>query len=333
MTSTLPGADIRGFYTALGIDIPRWAGQEASVRCFADAEAHQHGDRSPSTSINTNNGAWKCHGCGAYGGAYDAAVARGHDPRSAIELMIRYGITRRRPPRTDSQSLRRRHGAGAPPARARRTPSTPPSLAISESQLRRWHLNLVERTDVLERLATRRGWTLNAIRQLQLGLDGEDITIPVRDAHGDLVSLLRYRPGGHPKIRAARGSRRALLPHPAAEPSEQLLLVEGEPDAIASRSRNLPAIAIPGAETWQTRWAPLFAGRHVTIALDADTSGRVCAHRIAHDLAPHSAEVRVIDLAPEREDGYDLTGWLHEHPGPTSQILDQLRQLPAVPRS
>ena len=35
MSSTLPGADVRGFYTALGIELPAWAKREAPVGCFA----------------------------------------------------------------------------------------------------------------------------------------------------------------------------------------------------------------------------------------------------------------------------------------------------------
>ena len=31
MSNTLPGADVRGFYAALGIELPGWAQQEASV--------------------------------------------------------------------------------------------------------------------------------------------------------------------------------------------------------------------------------------------------------------------------------------------------------------
>ena len=77
MTSTLAGADIRGFYYALGVELPDWATVEASVRCFADPDAHAHEDRDPSCSVNLTHGAWHCWGCGAQGGAYDAALRLG----------------------------------------------------------------------------------------------------------------------------------------------------------------------------------------------------------------------------------------------------------------
>src|ERR1700689_3793711 len=105
MTQTLAGANIRGYYAALGIQIPGWARTEAAVRCFADPDAHHHGDRNPSCSVNLEHGAWHCHACGAKGGAFDAATARGYSDRAAIDLMVAHGLTeyrlhRRRQPQS-----------------------------------------------------------------------------------------------------------------------------------------------------------------------------------------------------------------------------------------
>lgn len=86
MTHTLPGADIRGYYTALGMDLPSWARTEASVRCFADPDAHNRGDRDPSCSVNLEHGAWHCHGCAAKGGAFD-----GYD---LTDFVLKLGSTR-----------------------------------------------------------------------------------------------------------------------------------------------------------------------------------------------------------------------------------------------
>src|ERR1700744_2530732 len=96
MTPLPPGADIPGFYNELGIPLADWAHDNAATRCFADPHAHQHGDRTPSTSVNLEHGAWKCHACCAHGGAYDAALAAGHTPRSAIDTMIAHRLI---PPR------------------------------------------------------------------------------------------------------------------------------------------------------------------------------------------------------------------------------------------
>jgi hypothetical protein len=71
----------------------------------------------------------------------------------------------------------------------------------------------------------------------------------------------------------------------------------------------LCAIAIPGVNGWRPAWAELLAGREVTVVMDCDEQGRAAAAAIASDLSSVS-DVRVIDLAPERNDGYDLTDWL-----------------------
>ena len=321
MTQTLAGADIRGYYDALGISIPVWASTNASVSCFADPDAHHRGDRDPSCSINLEHGAWRCHGCGAAGGAYDAATARGYTARAAIDLMVTHGLIERR-----AKPLNARTTAGRPPAR-RTYPAEQrahrPRLDVTELDVRHWQAALTEQTQLIAKLTRERGWLYSTMHELGLGCDGGRITIPVRDRDRRLVGLLRYQPWpkhGQPKMLAAPGSRRALLPHPAAEPSNEILLVEGEPDMIAARSRGIPAIAIPGTETWRTEWASLFARREVTIVMDCDPEGRRAAQRIAEDL--HAlADTRVLDIAPERRDGYDLTDLLRDHPRLGKEIL------------
>ena len=77
MNRALHDADIRGYYAALDIPLPDRAHANATVRCFANPDAHRRGDHNPSCSINLEHGAWNCHGCGATGGPYDAAIHQG----------------------------------------------------------------------------------------------------------------------------------------------------------------------------------------------------------------------------------------------------------------
>lgn len=309
--ATLPGADIRGYYHALGIHVPDWAQHEAAVRCFADPAAHRHGDRNPSCSVNLEHGAWRCHGCGARGGAFDAATKLGLSERGAIDLMIRHGVTSRRlRPDTGHSPLQREVRSETATTMTRPTRHLP--FAVGESDIRQWQTALTAQTTVIARLTRERRWLYSTMWELGLGYDGGRITIPVRDRDQRLTGLLRYRPWrtlGQSKMIAVSGSRRALLPHPAAEPSREILLVEGEPDMIAARSHGLAAIAVPGVDAWRPEWAPLLAGRDITIVMDADAEGRRAAERIAQDLRG-LATATVLDLTPERGDGYDLTDWL-----------------------
>lgn len=321
MTHILPGADIRSYYAELGIELPAWVRTEASVRCFADPDAHRRGDRDPSCSINLIHGSWHCHGCGARGGAFDAATIKGHSDRSAIELMIRYGLAERR-----SERPPHRRPTAPRHATARRNGDQPRArtLNIGEADLQRWRSALKIDASLIARLARDRGWRYETICELELGLDRGRITIPVRDHDGRLVGLLRYQPwpgAGQAKMRAAPGSRRLLLPHPVAETSLRVVLVEGEPDMIAARSRGLPAIALPGVDCWRPDWSQLLAGRQITIIMDADPQGRRLAERIARDLYEH-ADAAIADLAPERDDGYDLTDWLLERSSLTPHALE-----------
>ena len=99
---------------------------------------------------------------------------------------------------------------------------------------------------------------------------------------------------------AVRGTRLGLIPHPAAEPSTWVVLVEGPPDMISARSRGLPAIAVPGDDAWEPEWAQLLAGRHVSVVLDCDRAGRDAAARIAGDLKAAGVRGSIVDLAPDR---------------------------------
>ncbi len=110
----------------------------------------------------------------------------------------------------------------------------------------------------------------------------------------------------------AADSRRQLLPHPAAESSQRIMLVKGEPDKIAARSQGLPAIAVPGATSWRTEWASFFMQHEITIVRDCDQEGRAAAERISHDLG-RPVNAAIVDLAPGRSDGYDLTDWLTDN--------------------
>ncbi|MGH2887842.1 MAG: hypothetical protein ACRDPA_34955 [Solirubrobacteraceae bacterium] len=73
---------------------------------------------------------------------------------------------------------------------------------------------------------------------------------------------------------------------------------------IAARSRGLAAITAPRFDGWRTAWASVFAGRWVVVVLDWDEQGRAAA-AITKDIKRVSL-ARALDLAPERDDGYDL---------------------------
>ena len=90
-TGSLVSADVRGFFAAMGVELPG-GGENVSVQCFADPEAHSNGDRRPSTSVNSESGAWVCFGCGAAGGPYQAARSVGLSEGEAGALLGKHGL-------------------------------------------------------------------------------------------------------------------------------------------------------------------------------------------------------------------------------------------------
>lgn len=323
MTATQAGGDVRGFYAALGVQLPGWAQTEASVRCFANPDAHQHQDHAPSCSVNVHSGTFNCHGCGAHGGAYDAALAKGLSPRDAIDLMIAHALTQRRSGR---RPPRRRRTTDYPESRPRATPAPPSAkppvrCAVTGEQVRAWAVALSESDKLLARLRMGRGWDAQTLRTLQVGFDGERITVPIPDEHDGLQGLLRLRldPRQDPKVLAAPGTQLGLIPRPRPGQAH-VWLVEGPSDMLAARSAGLPAIAVPGTHAWRPEWARHFAGGWVTVVMDADRPGRQAAGRIAGDLERQgAADVRIVELASDRDDGYDLSDWLRADTTPRSR--------------
>lgn len=181
------------------------------------------------------------------------------------------------------------------------------------------------RSAIPEGVLQQREWTNETAERLKLGWDGQRVLIPIHDQTGHLLGHLHYSPhGGTPKMIAPAGAPRELFPPPEMIADDEprvaighqrvLPLVEGEPDCITMWSKSWPAVAVPGAGSWQAEWAVRFTGRHwiIAICFDCDEAGRAGAHRVANDLVTAGLDVRIIDLDPARTDGYDLTDLFHE---------------------
>lgn len=300
--STAPlGAE--SFYAGLGVDLPG-TGAEAAVRCFADPDAHRHGDKAPSCSVNRESGVFRCHGCGAAGGPYDAALRLGRSPAEAMRLLEEHRLK-------ESE----RDGPVAP-RRRRRGATEPAAEALpSEDELGAMHSRLLENDAPLERLRHERGWTRPTVEALGLGWDGQRLVVPVRGAGGELLSVLRYLPGARNderKLLAPKGRPRELYPAPESLSAEELWLVEGEPDAIAGLELGFATVGVPGAAAAGCFDPARFDGRRVVVCFDCDEAGRKAGQVAAERLLGHAADVRVVDMEADRSDGYDLGDLLVE---------------------
>lgn len=281
-------SDATGFYESIGVSFTRSGGEEAPTRCFANPTAHRNDDRKASCSVNVLTGLWHCKGCGMSGNAYQAALAVGRSEAQARDLAKRYGLflelAKRPKERLPSwpQIVKQRH-------------------ALRGSKM------------LMDRLLVLKGWNEYGIRRCGVGWDGErlvfTVTAPRPDSKGNLekIGLVRYLPGGNPKSLGV--GKRGLWPRPEKmDRKRPLFLVEGEPAAVSVWSCGHQAVAVPGAGSWRTDWFKRLLGFHVVFLGDCDQPGRELAARIKRDVPG----VKIVDLAPERSDGFDVGDLLVE---------------------
>ncbi len=268
---------------------------------------HEQTGRTPPVSLKSDGRGyelWHCHACGVGGTAIDAVMcADGLSAREAIAQLDKRSGQHRRP--RSSRQVNRRPPAAPSPA--------PPG----EDELER--LRRAMTPDVEARLQALRGWSPEALRSLSVGYDGQRVTFPVRDAAGAVVGALKYQPdparrADAPKMLASKGAPRAMFPRPEDVPGGVLYVAEGEPDAVTLRSLDLAGVGLPGTGKRDPSWWPRLGRQRdrVVIITDSDDPGRQLAADAARAISPHCRDVRVVDLAPDRSDGYDLTALLLE---------------------
>jgi hypothetical protein len=116
--------------------------------------------------------------------------------------------------------------------------------------------------------------------------------------------VLRGHPKPHPLYRVDE------LP-----PTGEVLVLEGEGCVDAAWSLGLPAVTSGSASSARHAiWSPL-RGRDVVILPDADAPGRNYAHEVGGILRGLGCRVRILDLYPERNDGWDLANLLRDELG------------------
>jgi hypothetical protein len=190
----------------------------------------------------------------------------------------------------------------------------------SEEQIESWHRTLLEDEAQLAELVRSRGWNRQTLEELKIGSDAGRITIPIRNAEGALINLIKHlairkpgTPGNDRKSLALTGRPRAPLFGPdALKVGELLFLLEGEGDAITAAALGLSAIGIPGANGWRKAFAEQLANRRIVIVPDCDEPGRKLAEKARADLIASGCEVRVLDLEsrePAPVKGFDLADY------------------------
>lgn len=283
-----------------------------------------HGpDNDPSASANPEMGVWYCGKCD-HGGSLRALARRmrnGH--RSNGSGPVDDGPATYDPFENLSEE-------DFQPSVAEKRTELPPER-LSEAKVAGWHEALLANEELLDVFMEARALDLATIKAFQIGWDASGYrvgsegrvkrigskryTIPVRDEDGQLVNIRRYRLGdgkGAKVMNATgHGSPPRLFPHQELD-HDDLLVVEGELDALVAIANGVPAITgTGGAKRWDDRWSREFEGKRVWLCYDNDEDGRKGARKAAHSLAKHAAQVYEMSPLVDKEKG-DITDFFKE---------------------
>lgn len=204
----------------------------------------------------------------------------------------------------------------------------------SAGQVDRWCEELFAIDGVLDILMQKRGLSTETLSDYNIGYrrDRKRYTIPVYDRDGTLLNVRQY----HPTARAAKdkminvtGHGEAQLYLPDALDQEEILLCEGEMDALTGRDKGFNSMSFTsGVMGWQEKWSPLFEGKTVFICFDDDDRGKQGARKTANSLTRRGAQVHIIQLAISGIKGGDLTDYfvsLGNSPADFKDLMEESR--------
>lgn len=197
---------------------------------------------------------------------------------------------------------------------------TPSRRPLTDEYVTRCHERLLTQPERLAYVTDVRGLSPSTVEQHRLGYDAvrDRFTLPVFDG-SDVVNVRRYLPDAPPnrKMLNTLGYGRPARLYPSLAPSGPVLVCEGEWDALVAGQHLAQhgytvVTSTHGAATFLPEWVPLFAGRHVAFLYDCDDAGRTNAAKHAAMVAPVAGRLRLVDLDPRRDDGWDVSDWFGE---------------------
>lgn len=226
-----------------------------------------HPDQDPSLSVfpgdGGNNELFKCHGCGKTGDVF-----------KLISLLEGRPIG----------DVLKEHGAPEP---ARTPRNTPPCTLKTLARQKQLPSSFLQGVGMVDRTT--------GTRQL--------VEIPYRDANGTQVATrlrqaLQKGDRGDERFRWAPGSILYLYGLDRFEPAVELgytVIVEGESDCWTLWHAGIPAVGVPGANTWKDAWEDHLAGiPRIYVVREPDAGGQNLIQRLLQSSLRDS--LYVIDL-------------------------------------
>lgn len=119
----------------------------------------------------------------------------------------------------------------------------------------------------------------------------DEIIIPYLE-YGIATQLRSKKIGG--KYRSAQGAKAMLYGIDYILGEDTVTLTEGELCALHLNQIGIPAVGVPGAQTWKKEWTELLEdAKRVYIVYDADKPGKAGAEKVAKELG---VKARIVEL-------------------------------------
>ena len=186
----------------------------------------------------------------------------------------------------------------------------------------KWHKALMNYKGV-ERdvLREKRGLTDETLIKFQIGWDGDRITIPIYDEHGELCNVRRYKWDSFEDatkminyedvLGNVYGENRIYgIEHLINPDMTAVVWCEGEWDRLVCEQNNIPACTgTAGANNLRIEWLKLLkAKRRVYVCYDNDTAGQKATTELVEQLRG-STEVYVMHWPEDFRKKGDITDW------------------------
>ncbi len=158
---------------------------------------------------------------------------------------------------------------------------------------------------------------IKAFRQAELGWDGMQWLIPIRNENGTVIDIRRWIKGTRRTL-STTGCKAGLFGVEKLKHNKKgkIWICEGEWDAMAlnyvfhKAKVDDMAVGTPGANTFKDDWTENFLGRSVIIAYDNDDPGDDGSLKVAKALDGYVQKLHFVHWPDTRPKGYDVRDYI-----------------------
>lgn len=181
------------------------------------------------------------------------------------------------------------------------------NLDSLELEIKKYAQQIPER--IQQYLQHERGLSPEVIKKYEIGWDGENITIPIRNINGEYVYCKRRKDpknnDSSPKYLFPKGVEAELFGRESIINNhfKYIVITEGEFDCLSLISRKIPAISsTAGAATFREKWINEIKSTPIIyICFDTDEAGKRGAEKLAQ-IIPNARIVTLPDMGEGRKD-------------------------------